>query len=398
MSKRSNGEGTIYHKPNGSWRAQITIDHQRVSFSAKTRKECQDWLKRTAGQMDQGLTLEGTRTKFSQVLEAWLAIKENKVRLATFEQYRRMILKYIKPNLGNLTPKDINAATLQGFYTRLQSQDTGKRTIEVVHTVLHGVLKYAQRLGLISQNWAGLVEVPRPEKTEMHVWNESQVSQFLATNPDSLYRLAFATGMRRGELIALKWEDLDWQTGIIRISRQVYEPEGGGFRFQEPKTARGRRSIRLGPGMLEALRKQFNQVIPLARAIAGDQWKEFGLIFPSGHGSPRNGYEVSKEFRRLAPRAGLPAIRFHDIRHTAASIMLDHGEPPVQVAAILGQSLAILLDTYAHFIPGGEERAALLMDQVTSPLTIDLSMLHPVAPENDQPESYGQGNGQEIEI
>ncbi|MDR3577242.1 MAG: tyrosine-type recombinase/integrase [Anaerolineaceae bacterium] len=386
MSKRSNGEGTIYHKPSGSWRAQITIDGQRVSFTAKTRKECQEWLKRTAGQVDQGLTLEGTRTRFDQVLESWLAIKENNIRLATFEQYRRIIAKYLKPNLGKLTPKDITAANLQGFYTRLQNQGTGKRTIEVVHTVLHGVLKYAQRLGLVSQNWADLVEVPRPEKQEMQVWNESQVSQFLTTNPDSLYRLAFATGMRRGELIALKWEDLDWQTGVIRVSRQVYEPEGGGYRFQEPKTERGRRSIRLGPGMLEALHKQYNQVIPLARAIAGDNWQELSLIFPSGRGTPRNGYEVSKEFKRLETRAGLQAIRFHDIRHTAASLMLAHGEPPVQVAAILGQSLAILLDTYAHFIPGGEERAALLMDQLTSPIMVDLNTLHPVAPKSNQSE------------
>ena len=103
----------------------------------------------------------------------------------------------------------------------------------------------------------------------MTVWNESQVSQFLIGCRDpSFYRLAFATGMRRGELIGLKWEDLDWQKGILSVRRQVYEPEGGGFRFQEPKTDRGRRAIRLGPGLLAALRIQYNRALPEARAIA----------------------------------------------------------------------------------------------------------------------------------
>jgi integrase len=385
MARRSNGEGSIFHKPDGSWRALIKIENKRISHTAKTRKECQDWLNKVRGQVDHGLTLEGFGTSFDQVLDSWLAMKENKIRLATFELYRRMIVKYLKPGLGKLAARDINAATIQSLYMRLQNQGTGKRTIEVAHLVLHGVLKYAQRLGLVSQNWAELVEAPRPEAKEMHVWNESQVSQFLSANKNPLYRLAFATGMRRGELIGLKWEDVDWQTSTIQIRRQVYEPEGGGYRFQEPKTQRGRRSIRVGPGLLEALRYQFNHLLPTARQFAGEQWQELDLVFPSAKGTPRNGYELSKEFRRLAELAGLPGIRFHDMRHTAASLMLAHGEPPVQVAAILGQSLAVLLDTYAHFIPGGEERAALLMDQLTTTTAIDLeSTLHPVVPKNPE--------------
>jgi integrase len=230
-------------------------------------------------------------------------------------------------------------------------------------------------MGMINQNWAALVEVPRPEKHEMKVWNETQVSQFLIFTPEdhkTFYRMAFSTGMRRGEIIGLKWEDIDWQKSVIKIRRQVYEPEGGGYRFQDPKTARGRRAIHIGPSLMNDLRNQCNQVIPLLRAISGDQWKENDLIFPSSVGTPRNGYGISKEFIQLSAKAGLPRIRFHDIRHTAASIMLAHNEAPVRVASILGQSLGILLETYAHFIPGGEEEAALLMDQITSPISIDL--------------------------
>ena len=135
---------------------------------------------------------------------------------------------------------------------------------------------------MVSQNWCELVEVPKIEKKEMKVWSEDQVSAFLATYSRAfgiravkwsvkripiltLYRLAFQTGMRRGELIGLQWQDVNWVKGTIRVQRQVYEPAGGGFRFQEPKTNRGYRSIRLGQDLLDALRRHYDEALPLAR-------------------------------------------------------------------------------------------------------------------------------------
>jgi integrase len=328
-------------------------------------------------QVGRGLTFDSSQKNLGMFIQEWLAIKSTKLRGSTMESYTRLARLYISPSplpyLGSVLLKDINAARIQAFYSFLQTKNVGKRTIEIVHTILYGCLQQAQKLGLVSQNWAELVEAPRPEKHEMKVWSESQVSSFIAAYPDqTLLRLAFATGMRRGELVGLKWQDLDWRSGKIKVERQVYEPEGGGFRFQEPKTERGRRSIRLGPGLIKALRSQFNQVVPLARVLAGDQWKEYDLIFPTAVGTPRNGYELTKHFQRLAREAGLPQIRFHDIRHTAASIMLLHGEPAVRVAGILGQSIAVLMETYAHYIEDDQEEAAALMDELTTPISIGL--------------------------
>jgi integrase len=377
--KRGHGEGSIYRRANGSWRAQVTLQGKRLSFTAKTRKECLAWQRQMIEQIEQGLTLEAAKTSFGKVLDTWLSVKETKLRLATQEQYRRLASKYIKPYLGEFIPKDLNAAVIQNFYAELEKQGVGKRTIEVCHVVLHGCLKHAQRLGLIVQNWSELTEVPRPEKREMHVWNENQVNQFLMHAPDPVfYRLAFATGMRRGELIGLKTEDIDWSAEVIQVRRQVYHPEGGGWRFQEPKSRRGRRAIRLGPSLLEALRYQCMHELPLAREIADERWQEYDLLFPSRVGTPRNGSDVLKWFKKHVEAAGLPPLRFHDIRHTAASIMLSHNEPPVRVAAILGQSVSVLLNTYAHFIPSGDESAALLMDEITTPVAIDIAPdLHP---------------------
>lgn len=372
--KRPPGSGSIYRLKNGTWRALATLEGRRISHTAKTQKECRDWLDKTLAQIDLGLTLAGAQTAFSQVLDNWLSMKKSKLRGATQEQYSFMVTKYLNPHLGSLPVKDLNAARIQAFYGVLQSQGVGARTIEVIHTILHGCLKHAQRVGLITQNWAALAEAPRPEKHEMKVWSEAQVSAFLASAPDpAFYRLAFATGMRRGELIGLKWDDLDWQTGALMVRRQVFEPAGGGWKFQEPKTDRGKRTIRIGPGLVEALRAQYLETLPFMRGFAGERWTEHDLIFPSSVGTPRRGYEVSKKFRSLITISGLPAIRFHDIRHTAASLMLLHNEPPIRVAAILGQSLAVLLETYAHYIPDDQESASALMDQITSPIKVDLS-------------------------
>jgi integrase len=373
MAKRSNGEGTIYHRAGGSWQARVTISGRRLSHTADSKKECQDWLKKTIAQIDQGLTLDGAHTTLSEFLDVWLELKAGKLRGATLELYKFMTARYLKPGLGKVILKDLTAAKIQDLYSGLLQAGKGRRTIEVTHRVLYGCLEHAHRLGLITQNWTARVEVPRPEKREMSVWSESQVSQFLTGCDDpTFYRLVFATGMRRAELCGLKWEDLDFQSGTIKVRRQVFEPSGGGYRLQEPKTERGRRVVRLGPGLLEALRVQYNQVLPQARAIAGGRWQEHDLIFPSSIGTPRHGDNVGHLFRDLVKKSGLPHIRFHDIRHTAASIMLLHGEPPVRVAGILGQSVAVLLDTYAHWIPDDQATASALMDLVTSPVSIEI--------------------------
>jgi len=178
--------------------------------------------------------------------------------------------------------------------------------------------------------------------------------------------MVFSTGMRLGEILGIQWQDLDWPSGMLKIVRQVYRPVGGGFVFRPPKTTRGTRSIRLGRGMLDALRVQYGETIPKMRDIAGDAWQENDLIFPTRNGVPRNRQAVTLHFHSLTRAAGLPLIRFHDIRHTAASIMLLHGEPPVRVAGILGQTVSVLLSTYSHYIPDSQETAANLMDSITT--------------------------------
>jgi integrase len=250
------------------------------------------------------------------------------------------------------------------------------RTIKLMHVVLRMCLEHAKNIGLVARNPAENCKVSKSPKVEMSIWDEDQVNRFLVSihghKNENLYYLALATGMRRGELLGLKWQDVDWKNQRILIKRQVCNPQGGGFVFQEPKTNLGIRSVRLGTGMIERLRAQLG-IIDLMRRISRDKWQEYDLIFPSITGKPLIGNNVSLEFNKLVVNSGLPHIRFHDCRHTAASIMLTHGIPPVIVAGMLGHSVSTLLTNYAHCLPDRQDEAAQLMDAVTSSISIDIS-------------------------
>jgi integrase len=213
----------------------------------------------------------------------------------------------------------------------------------------------AKRLGLIYRNPTEFSTIPRKADHDLQVWDEDQVGQFLnfirGHKNEHLYCLALGTGMRRGELLGLQWKDIDWAKRQIYIRRGVFHPAGGGFVFQPPKTKLGKRTVQLGQGIIDHLRAQLQRV-DLMRKVARDNWQENDLVFPSDVGTPIGGDRITHEFPVLAKMAGLPVIRLHDCRHTAASIMLSHGIPPIIVAGMLGHSLAILMTTYAHYIPG----------------------------------------------
>ena len=369
--KRANGAGSLTKTTTGKWIARVTIESKRVNKTFSTYKAASEWLSETVRQAARGLTYDATRTCLAEFLDSWLEVKKSRLRLASSLQYEGICRLYLKPYLGRLKLREVTPAKVQAFYDGLLAEGKGKRTIQIVHTTLRGALNHARRLGLIVSNPVDLVQAPRPEKREMSIWDEGEVNSFLAfMGGDVFYRVAFSTGMRQGELFGLKWEDLNWKTGMLQVRRQVYRLQGGGWRFQEPKTWRGKRSIRLGPGLLAALREHFTTTIPRLMAVAGDKWEDHDLIFPNTFGNPLDKWNETDRFQRLAQNAGLKRIRFHDIRHTCASLLLAHGEPPVRVAAMLGQSIAILLETYAHYIPDDSDSAALLMDEITTPTTL----------------------------
>jgi len=182
----------------------------------------------------------------------------------------------------------------------------------------------------------------------------------------ALYHLAVSTGMRQGELLGLKWSDLDCKQGLLQVQRQLTKKKGGGFEFTAPKTKAGTRRLDLGESALRVLRGHRQQQFLEMQSV--------GLVFPSTIGTPYNRSNLRKRFKLILDEAGLPEIRFHDLRHTAATLMLNHGIPVIVVSRRLGHARpSITLDIYGHLIPDKQKEVALLMDQLLTPIQIEIS-------------------------
>lgn len=357
----------MYQLPSGSWRAQISVDGRRHSATRGSRVEAREWLRQMKERAGLGLVYEAAQLSLADLLSRWLETKRGHLRPKTIDGYERSVRLHINPYIGTQKIDSINRALVQAWIGELIKRKTGTRSIQLAHLVLQGCLEHALQIGMLVHNPARLVMIPKDKKTEMKVWTESQVSQFLvAARGDALemlYNLALATGMRRGELLGLQWRDIDW-SGRIQVVRQAGQMKGGGYEFGEPKTARGRRMIEVGGGIVDKLRAQEKKVHELHRVFVRS-WQENDLVFPSERGTPISGSGLDVRFHRLARRAGVPVIRFHDLRHTAATLMLSHGIPPVIVSGMLGHSPSVLMAKYAHYIPSMQGEAARLMDELT---------------------------------
>jgi integrase len=384
MAKRGNNEGSIFKKTNGQWRAQISIDGRRLSLTASTRAECHDWLMKKLTQIDHGMKFEGQNLTLGAYLKEWIGIKKNALRLKTGFQYEQLITAHIVPMLGKVKLKDLSMRVVNQFYESMLNKDIGISTIHYSHRVLHAALEQAVKDGIIGRNPAHGATVPRLQYKEMKILNDQQVGIFLVAASNSrnkaVYHLALTTGMRLSELRGLSWSDVDWINGIIKVNRQIQDIPGKGTSSGAPKTFAGTRTILLGEMSLNVLREQ-RQRLDEEKSKLGDSWKEKDLIFPSNIGTAFSVSNLRKDFNEVLQSANLPRIRFHDLRHTAASLMLNHGVPVLVVSKILGHSSpSVTLNIYAHSTLDMQSMAVSVMDKIISPIPVSIPQLHLVAP------------------
>jgi integrase len=224
---------------------------------------------------------------------------------------------------------------------------------------------------------------------EMTILNESQVSQLMVAvinhRWEALFHLAIVSGAREMELLGLKWTDLDWIKQTLKIERQLVRPDARGEMFSAPKTRLGKRTIALGSKTIEMLRKHYERQQDERRA-AGEAWKEYGLIFTTSNGTPIHPRNLLRDFKKLLSDAGLPIIRFHDLRHTAASLMLNSNIPPIVVSRRLGHAKAsITLDVYGHLIPSMQTEAAEKIDELVTPIPVTAQLLDAKKSTSDAP-------------
>jgi integrase len=272
--------------------------------------------------------------------------------------------------------KDLNPDHIQALYAiKLENGATPSR-VRYIHAVLHCALNQAVKWDYIDHNPTKKVNKPKQPRKEINSLSVEQVRKFLAkshgTRYGTLFYLAVSTGLRKGEILGLRWSDIDWDSKNLRVQRQLQRVHGKGLIFNKPKSRSGRRLIMLGTSTIDRLRAhKDHQQIEIESTKDG--WKALDLIFPESNGSPTKPRKTNRYFKKILFEASLPDIRFHDLRHTSATLMLQCGVHPKIVQERLGHSrIAITLDTYSHVLPSLQEDAAQKLDELLTPITVDL--------------------------
>ncbi len=296
---------------------------------------------------------------------------------STLERYRSIVHRHLLPALGGLRLRELRPAHVQAAYGRAlavggradrRAGGLSPRTVLHHHRLLREALSHAVQWQLLAVNPADAVKPPRPERHEMRVLNAEQAGRLLEAAADGplypLVYMALATGARLGELLALRWQDVDLDGGVLQITRSARRLSGLGVVFQDTKTHRSRRPVALSPETVATLRDH-RRVQAQERLALGPAYRDQGLVFAAATGRSLDESNVRRAFLPITKRAGVAPLRFHDLRHTAATLMLRAGVHPKVVSERLGHAtVGLTLDVYSHVLPDMQRAAAAVMDRV----------------------------------
>src|SRR5215207_469418 len=380
MARRGNGEGSITrHKKSGKWMARYLVETptgaKRRTIYADTRKEAAEKLARALSDRADGIVVDDKNLTVGKYLDRWLSdAVRGTVRESTFSRDKYLATNHVKPSIGRVKLKNLNALHLTRLYRERMDSGLSGSTVQKIHRVIHKALAQAVRWSLIPRNPADSVKAPTPTSKEMHPLSAEEACGLLEAageagdRLEALYVLAVHTGMRRGELLGLKWEDVDLDSQTVRVRRTLTRTDNGRrLALGEPKTKKSRRTVRLTQRAVEALRSHRARQAEEKLGV-GSLYQDQGLVFAGEGGGLINPSNLrQRSFAPLLERAGLPQITFHDLRHTCASLLFQRNVHPKFVQELLGHaSVAITLDTYSHMLPGMGGQAADAMEEALS--------------------------------
>jgi len=361
--KKANGEGAIAQLENGRWRVRVMIDGKRHSANTATRKEAQAKYREFHGNADKGLLPASEKLTLSQHIERWLSdVVQPSVRSRTHKGYSDVARRLILPTLGKMKLTQIQPNHVQQLYGQLTASGLAPQSVRNVHAVLRRALGQAVDWNLVPRNVAALAKPPRVARREVEVLSPDEVRTLIAAvrgdRWEALIATALATGMRQGELLGLKWADVDLTRRVLHVQRQL-QRDGT---FEEPKTTKGRRTIDL-PASCVAILKEHRRQQTEERLLVGPEWQHDDLIFCTHQGKPLSQRNVLRAYKLVLSRASLPDVSFHALRHTAATLLLLQGVHPKVVQERLGHSnISMTLDIYSHLIPSMGRAAADQLD------------------------------------
>ena len=347
---------------------------QKRKRGFKTKKEAEKYINEQLNAIDKGTYFEPSEISLTEYLDYWLDnhAKPNTAQ-RTYENYQYMINVHLKPVLGHINISKLQPSHLQEYYAQKLSNgkiDEGGLSAQSVkhhHRLIFKALKDAVKWQLIVRNVAEAVTPPKTRKVEMQTGDNEQVRTFLDVSKDStyfpIYLTAINTGMRRGEVLGLRWQDIDFENNIIYVRQSLQEVKKEGLTFKEPKSGKSR-SITITSSLTKEFKKIYKQQLE-NKLLLGQGYQDLDLVFAQRNGKPIQPTEMARNYRKMVDISGLPYIRFHDLRHTHATLLLKQGVHPKVVSERLSHStIGITMDTYTHVLPNMQKEAAQLLEQL----------------------------------
>jgi integrase len=347
----------IGRKPDGT-------RNQKTKSGFKTRKEAEQACAELIAQITKGTYVEPSKKVVKELMENWLElIVKPSVRISTFENYSKAVYKRILPHFGSMKVKDIHVDHIQGFYLSLLNEGLSPEYVTYMHSLLKSFFKYQTKIENVPKNVMDLVTPPRIRRKEQKTWTIEEAKRFLdvAKNESNtyyiVYLLALYTGLRRGELLALRWKDVDFEQGKLSVCQTLYYSKKV-FQFFEPKTTRSNRLVSIPEYVIKELLRH-KTVQEQHKKMMGQAYQDFDLVAANELGYPIHPRSLTGHFNRMIMKAGVPKIRFHDTRHTHATILLKLGEHIKIVSERLGHSnSAMTMNVYSHVTPDMQKQAA----------------------------------------
>ena len=375
MTRRGNNEGSIYHRSSdGRWMGVATVGLDpagrplRKSVSAKTRAEVVRKLKVLSRQIDDGLVTAQKAPTLEFLFERWFVdVMIREVVRSTIDNYRSIVKFHILPTLGRKRVDELTVAEVDRLLAAKMSSGLSPSTVHRIRAVLSQCLDQGIRWGVTPRNVARLSRSPKLTRPEGRTLSPEQARRLLASlrghRNEALYTLMLATGLRRGETLGLRWEDVDLNRGVVRIRRSL-KREGGHIVTADTKTLKSRRAVNLPEPVVEILVRHRDEQ-EKERVDLEAAWVETGFVFTSSIGTPIDPRNLYRDFQKVCENAGLSHWHPHELRHSAASLMLANGVKLQVVSQVLGHSsIRMTADVYGHILDPDREQAARAMTAV----------------------------------
>jgi integrase len=383
MSRRGQNEGSIYNRQDGRWVGSLSLGfvngkRRRKHFYASTRKEVQEKLTAALRSKQLGLLVVGDKQSVHRYLNSWLEdVVMRTVRPSTYRSYEQLIRVHLVPALGKIPLEKLSTQHIRAFLNQKQDEGLSSRTVQYLHAILRKALNDAVKDQLVVRNVAALVDPPRVQSTEVQPLMPAEARRFLefiqGDRLECFFTVAVSLGLRQGEGLALRPQDIDLEKGKLRVTYALQRHKGQVY-LVEPKTKKSRRTLDLPKVTITALANHLVRQQE-ERELCGSRWvvpivqregklEPVEFLFTTTIGTPLESRSVTKKFQRILKAAGIAPHRFHDLRHTAATLLAIQGVHPKAIQAALGWDQSSMVDRYTHFVDEMRREVASKMDEI----------------------------------